>query len=413
MGTETKRRFLPIIVGTDMNAYTMATSFHEKYGIQSVLVGKLHMHFTMGSTIINDIHYYKDLTDSEAFVTHLKNIADRYHQEYENLILIGTNDIYVNLIITNQEALKEDYTFNYVTPELRDQLFYKKRFYQLCEKHGVDIPHTYFYDCAAREDIPTDFEFPIIVKPSNVVEYQEKGLHVNHKLYIVKSQEELERSIQEVVAGGYKDDLIIQEYIPGDDTYMWDAVYYGNRKGKGQLITLAQVVLQERAPHLIGAYTALIVRHDKEVMDKLVHLMEEIGYQGYGNFDMKYDERDGKLKVFEVNLRQGRSSSYISMCGEHLSEYFVDDLIYHKEKPLTYLNTDFLFSVVSNRVLKTFVKDEKIKKEVKELIKKKHYGNPLLYKKDKGLKRKLRMYLRQVNYYKKYKEHGSTSPFYS
>src|SRR5690625_1161308 len=133
-----------------------------------------------------------------------------------------------------------------------------------------------------------------------------------------------------ITDSGYSDELIIQDFIPGDDTYMWDAVYYGNQEGKGELITFAQVVLQEHTKTGVGNYTALIVRKNKEMMKKLVHFMERLNFTGFANFDIKYDERDGKFKLFEVNIRQGRSSYYITQCGHNMAKFFVDDLIHKK-----------------------------------------------------------------------------------
>lgn len=403
MSKQSKTTFLPVIVGTDLNAYTMASSFYEKYGIKSVLVGKIPMRFTEGSSLIQTIHYNNDLTEPETFTSYLTDIAQKYHNHYDHLILIGTNDIYINLMIDYQEALRKHYLFNVVTEELRDTLFYKKAFYEFCQKQGIDIPKTQFYNCANPGIIPTDFTFPMVVKPSNVVEYQEKGLHAVNKLYFLNSQLELEDAIKSIVDGGYTDELILQEFIPGDDTNMWDSVYYGDQNGKGQLITLAQVLLQERQSHLVGAYTALMVRYNEEVMLKLAKFLEDASYTGFANFDIKLDPRDNKLKVFEVNIRQGRSSSYISYNGHHLAEYLVDDLIYHKEKPLTLFKTDFLYSVVPNFVVKKNITDEGLKSEVSQLIKNKRTGNPLVSKADKGHKRNLQMHLRRLNYYNKYK----------
>ena len=54
------------------------------------------------------------------------------------------------------------------------------------------------------------------------------------------------------------------------------------------------------------------------------------GYMG-GMPNMKYDYRDGKYKVLEINARQGRCSYYISPLGYNLVKVLADDLIYNKE----------------------------------------------------------------------------------
>ena len=203
---------------------------------------------------------------------------------------------------------------------------------------------------------------------------------------------------------GYKEELIIQDYIPGEDTAMWDSVVYVNSKGETQLVSFAQVVLQEHTKTAIGNYTALITRYNEEVMMKLRGFLEAVNYRGFGNFDLKFDERDGKFKVFEVNIRQGRSSYYITAMGHNMARMFVEDLIHDIPKPCAYLKGDVLFSVVPKIVLKNFVEDEAVKKDIERLINEKKLINPLFYKQDKHLKRKFYMFIRQVNYYKKYKE---------
>lgn len=394
--------FLPVIIGTDLNAYTMATSFYDRYGIKPVLVGKLRMFFTMDSDIPQTIHYDKQLTDPDRFKDTLRILAEHYGKLYDHLILIGTNDIYINLMIDHQDYLRQYYKFNIPTPEVRDQLFYKKSFYKYCKRHGIDVPKTVFYDCANPGTLEVDFQFPLVVKPSDVVAYQTAGLHAVNKLHFIEDEDHLKSVLQEVIDAGYKSDMIIQEYVPGDDSNMWDAVYYGNQKGQAQLITLAQVILQERKSHLIGAYTAIVTRYDERLMAKLAHFLESMDYTGFANFDIKYDERDGKFKVFEVNIRQGRSSSYICYNDHHMAEYFVDDLIYQKPKELTFFKKPFLYSVVPQLVLKKVVKDKKLKKDIDQLLKAGKFANPLHAKGDGYNKHWLQMLKRQVEYGKQY-----------
>ncbi len=401
---ETKHPFLPIIVGTDMNAYNMAISFHEAYNIKPILIGKESLSFTEMSSITETIELDNNLSEPKHFADILINMAEKYRAPGKTLLLVGTNDLYVRLIIENAKALKEHYVFNYPTEALMNQLQMKANFYELCAQHGIDTPTTYFYDCS--QDAPFDdggMMYPVIIKPSNGIEYSRNKFDGQQKVYKVESPKELFEVIQKIKASGYRDELIIQDFIPGDDTYMWDSVIYANAQGKTQLVTYAQVVLQEHTVTAIGNYTALITRFDKEMMVKLQQFLEAVGYTGFANFDLKYDARDKKFKVFEVNIRQGRSSYYVTALGHNMAEYLVDDLIYKKDKPITYLNEDFLFTVVPKMVLRNFVQNQAVQKDIKRLIKEKKYGNPLFYKKDTHMKRKLYLFARQVNYYKKYK----------
>ncbi|WP_252504172.1 carboxylate--amine ligase [Sporosarcina sp. Marseille-Q4943] len=399
----TNHPFIPIIVGTDINAYNMAISFHEAYGIHPILVGKEPLSFTSLSTIPGAIELNSKLGEKKEFVRFLKQVAEKYRTQGKKLLLIGTNDLYVRLIIEYRQELQADFVFNYIEEELMNNLLVKKNFYRLCEEHGIDAPATYFHSCESDDRFNEEVMFPVIIKPSNGVQYYKHPFEGMQKVYKVDSYEEIQKVIDTIKKSGYRDDLIIQDFIPGDDTYMWDSVFYINSKGKSELITFGQVVLQEHTLTAIGNYTAVITRYNEEMMMKLKGFLEALNYVGYANFDLKYDQRDGKFKVFEVNIRQGRSSYYITSCGHNLAKNFVDDLIYGVEKPLTLLDEKFLFTVVPKIVLRKFVGNAKIRKEIDQLLKAGKYANPLFYKRDKNFKRKLYLFMRQINYYRKYK----------
>lgn len=396
--------FLPIIVGTDINAYNMAISFHEEYKIQPVLVGKSALPFTNLSTIPRAIEYDEKLGDPTQFAKILISVAKKYEEQAEKLILVGTNDLYVRLIIENRDILQDYFVFNYIDEQLMNDVQLKENFYKLCEQYGIDIPTTVFYDCQTDGEFTKEMMYPVIVKPSNGIEYTRNPFEGQAKVFKVENIDELKNVITMIKNSGYSDTLIIQDYIPGDDTAMWDSVVYVSSKGETQLVSFAQVVLQEHTKTAIGNYTALITRYNEEVMTKLRNFLEAIHYRGYGNFDLKFDERDGKFKVFEVNIRQGRSSYYITAMGHNMARYFVDDLIYNKEKSCSYLKGDVLFSVVPKIVLKKFVFNPAVKADISRMLQENKLVNPLFYKQDKHFKRKFYMLMRQVNYYKKYKE---------
>jgi D-aspartate ligase len=394
-----------LILGTDMNAYYMARCYHELYHQKADMIGKQRMSFTSLSNIIN-LSIVEDLSDNEVFLRTLEEYA-RNHKD-KKTILIASNDAYVRMIVENKEVLEKKFLFNYPTLELIDKLLVKDKFYEAFKDSGLDLPVTFIYSCKDKNKITEQFMYPIILKPGNGVEYYKHHFEGMSKVYKIKSEKELMEIIKKIENSGYEDNLVIQEFIPGDDTALFDSIFYCSKDKEVQLMTFAQIGLQERTNTGVGNCTVLVNGFNEhgfnqDIIDKIKSFMEEIGYQGFAEFDLKYDERDGKYKVFEINPRQARSSYYLTACGHNLIKYLVDDLVHNEKKETILMKDKMLLSFVPKIVIKKYVNNLKLKEEIYKLIKSKKFCRPLHYKGDKNFKRKIYLLLRDINYYKKYK----------
>lgn len=403
-----KQTFKVVILGTDINAYYMARNFHEAYGIKAHLIGKAAMNFTSLSNILT-LELHEDLWNPKSFKDILKNYGEANKEE--KIVLVASNDHYVRLIVENKKFLEKYYIFNYPNEEIMNNLLVKDRFYEFVKDYDLDIPKTYMYTCNSDKLNLKElkkFVYPLILKPGDGVKYYEHEFEGQAKVYKVKKKKELEEVISKIEASGYDGKLIIQEFIPGDDSMLFDSIFYVGKDKKAKLMSFAQIGLQEHTPTGIGNCTVLVngfnqFNNTEIIKDKLIKFLEDIGYQGFAEFDLKYDTRDNKFKVFEINPRQARSSYYLTACGYNLAKYLVDDIIFNKNMKFKFIKEKMVLSFVPKRVIKKYVTNDKLKQEIKSLIKEKKFVRPLHYKNDKHPKRKLWLFMRDMNYVKKYK----------
>ncbi len=397
-----------LIIGTDINAYYMSRCYHEITGKKADIIGNRAIPYT---SISNPI-IVNDFNNKENFKKALIEYGEK-NKEY-NILLIATSDLYVKMVSEEKGLLEKYYVFNYPDIELVNNLLIKEKFYSIYENMGLDMPKTYIYPCNKNESIQKikDYfkEYPIIIKPSDGVEYHKLDGEGLAKVYKAHSEEELEKIIKKIENAGYNKNLIIQEFIPGDDSALFDSIFYVGKDKKAKLATFAQIGLQEHTPTGIGNCTVLINGYDEhgyneEIVYKLKDFIEKIGYQGFAEFDIKYDYRDNKYKVLEINPRQSRSGYYLTACGYNLVKYLIDDLINNKEMKFEIIKNKYILSFVPKKIIKKYIKNEKLKKEIKKLIKNKKIVNPLKYKGDKNFKRKLYLLYRDINYLKKYKKY--------
>lgn len=397
------KKFKLVILGTDLNAYGVARSAHELYGIKSICMGIKNLRDTRDSKIC-EVHTNENFEDDNVFVEELIKLKKKY-KDYE-LILISCSDGYSSLLVNNKEKLKDYYLFNYVDKYMQEKLENKIDFYEICEKYGLDYPDTVITNDNTDESIKkieSELSYPIALKANDSIEFYNTHFEGKKKAYKIHNNEELVKTLNQIYNAGYTGKMIAQDFIPGDSSDMYVLNAYVNTSSQVKMMSLGKCLLDEVLPLNIGNYNALVTMGDDNIYKQYKKFLEEISYTGFANFDLKYDKRDGKYKVFEINIRQGRSSFYMNAANNNFIKYLVDDLIFNKDEPCYYEYKNGLWLYVDPSVLKKYV--NKKDKDLALKMLKKGYVFTTWYENDKNFKRFLNYMRRRfstIKYYKKF-----------
>ena len=391
-----------LILGSDANAYYMARCTYEYTHKKAHLIAKDRLAFTKFSNILT-IEYEPNLWEEQEFVKilnryALKNIESR-------VLVISTNETYSLFLARNQKILEHNLVYFKQSAKVLESLTNKEKFYKTYKTSSLSFPLTYYFDVTKDSLVPT-MSYPMILKPADVVSYNHLSFPGKNKIYKIESEEELLNTIDRIKSAGYKEKLILQEYIRGDDSYLFDSVVYVSKKGKVKVISFAQIGLQERTKSMVGNAACLINGFNtfgldpSKMKEDIISFMETLGMNGFFEFDMKYDQKSKTFKVLEINARQGRCSYYLTPLKANLVEIMLKDLILNEDLPFLDLKEECLLSFVPKDIVKTYVTNEAFKKEALKLWHKR--VSPMQCPKDKNFKRFLMMKKRLWHYKKEY-----------
>lgn len=398
------KTFLPIILGTDANAYGLARSFNDEYNVKSLALGTFPLRETKDSKII-DVKIIKNLTDEKVFLNTLLKIGKEYKEKYDYLILLSCAEWYTNPIVNNMETLSQYFVLPFMNKNLKDKLEDKESFYNICEEYNLDYPKTYIITKENKENIDLPFDYPVALKPSNSTLYSKIEFAGKEKSYKIKDKQKLKQTVNKIFESGYNGHIIVQDFIPGADDTMYVLNCYSNSKGKVKMMCFGRCILEEHTPYGIGNYRAIISEGNQEIYEKIKAFLEDINYIGFSNFDFKYDRRDNKYKLFEINIRQGRSSYFTTSAGLNMAKYLVDDFILKKDKKTEYNYNKFLWLHTPKKILKKYIYNQDTLNEAHKLIKEKKYAYTLKNPKDNNLKRNFwinRIYNKDYKMFKLY-----------
>ncbi|MEI2826602.1 MAG: carboxylate--amine ligase [Dermatophilaceae bacterium] len=395
--------FRPVILGADITAYSLVRTFYEAYGVKSLVVNMSDTP-VIGYSELSEHVMVPNFHDLDVFRTALVEVGEKYGKAAgKKLLILGCGDWYVRMLVENRELLEPYFEIPYIDLELLDQLVLKDQFYAILDRLDIPYPRTVVYDCVTRELPDFDFTYPIVAKPASSALYHYAEFPGKKKVFILDSREELMTMLDNLATSSYDYKFLIQEFIPGDDTNMRVLTCYSDRDAKVRFGSVGHTLLEEHVPSAIGNPCAIISTSEDQLVHQAQRFLEDVGYTGFSNFDIKYDPRDGSFRFFEINVRLGRSNYYVTGAGHNVAEWMVRDLIRHEPMDgLLISRTEHLFTFVPKYVIKTFVRDRALRDKALALFAAGRWSDPQLYRPDLSLKRRAYLAAYGLNQIKKF-----------
>jgi len=216
-------------------------------------------------------------------------------------ILLATSDVTAVFLAEHARALDEAYLFSSPRVEVVRIFSSKKQTHDLCRELG--IPTAEIACPASRDDVLHFAEtkkFPVIVKGEDGP-FLGTQKH-NERVAIVTREKEL-LEIYDLNAGPGRPRFILQEYIPGGDDAIWMFNGYFNERSECLFGATGRKLRQFPAHR--GSTCLGICAGNEIVEAQTKQLMRAVAYRGPLDLGYRFDARDGRYKLLDVNPRVG------------------------------------------------------------------------------------------------------------
>jgi D-alanine-D-alanine ligase len=186
----------------------------------------------------------------------------------------------------------------------------KARAKEILAYHGILTPKFQVFSSTSRKINP-ELKFPLIVKP-----VREDGSIGIKERSVVSSEEQLKEQVEHILAV-YKQEALVEEFIDGRE---FNVAVIGNKRLV--VLPVAEIDFTEmpkNAPKIVS-YRAKWVKQslvfkktpvtcpaaiDENLAGAIAETAKKcykiFGCSGYGRVDFRYDEKENKLYVLEVN----------------------------------------------------------------------------------------------------------------
>jgi D-aspartate ligase len=232
-----------------------------------------------------------------AFIEALLTLRRRFASDP---VLILTQEASVSTVSLARDEIASLYRLVMPDHSLVEELSNKLSFQTIAERHGFPIPHAARLNAHTGSEAISALRFPCIVKPAK--KHSDYGKHFA-KAYKVANAGEVQALWSAM--RGIVEEIIVQEWIEGDDVDVYFCLQYRGRAGQRSLSFVGRKICQW--PPLTGGTASCVPAPDvsKELTALTDAFFERVGFFGMGSMEFTRDRRDGRFYFVEPTI--GRS----------------------------------------------------------------------------------------------------------
>ena len=220
----------------------------------------------------------------------------------EGTILIPTTDDLAVFVAENRDSLSDTFRFPNTDVDLVKGLVSKEGMHKLAVQHGVPTPSIYFpRHLGEVEHFSRDTKYPVMLKGIDGNRLQAR---TGKKMLVVRSQDELLQNYR-LMEDPNQPNLMIQEYIPGDDDQIIIFNGYFNQNSDCLAAFTGHKIRQY--PVHVGCASLGVCTWNEKVAKTTIDFMKVLGYRGILDIGYRWDPRDGLYKVLDINPRVGQA----------------------------------------------------------------------------------------------------------
>ncbi|MEX0719060.1 MAG: ATP-grasp domain-containing protein [Balneolaceae bacterium] len=239
--------------------------------------------------------------ESEEFIQELINIGKEL--DYKPVLMSYDDRLIINISRHREELLKY---YNFLLPEeeMVENLLDKMAFIKLADEYNLPAPAS--VKVSEEKDlnqIEDQLKKPYLIKPT----YRHHWFHKDFpevvgsykKAFVCNSFQELEDRYKRI--SQINPNVVVQEYIEGPDSNMYDVNMYIDAGGevKGSIVSQKLRVFPSTAGY--GSY--VITVDDQKILNMSKQIARKLNLRGLINVQFKRDEKTKEPKLIEIHTR--------------------------------------------------------------------------------------------------------------
>jgi predicted ATP-grasp superfamily ATP-dependent carboligase len=282
---------LAVVIGGSVNGLSFVRSL-AKRGVPTLLLETERLIGTY--TRYGKVHLLPDAAEDPAsWVDFLEFLGSRLPRPG---VLFPTSDLHNVLIAEHAQSLT--HAFRFVVPQAHtlERIVNKRLQYETAAGAGIPIPRSLFPQSSNEvKEIAPEMSYPCILKPYKAHVGRRK---IVEKVAVVESPSQLVNEYGNVTAPNVE--FMVQEIVPGGDSALYGYLAFWDSQG-AERAWLTKRKLRQSARFGDGSHQITV--DAPEVADMSRRLLAAFDYHGFVGVEFKYDERDGRFKLMEINPR--------------------------------------------------------------------------------------------------------------